>query len=128
MSNLGTLKVADVAAPLKGVDDGSGNVDFELVTEDDMIAALILRGYTTAFGEIHTDPQWGADLRRLKSEPVTRLNELDVLRRAKRFVNGLDAVDEAAVEVTQQQEGVWVIDTQVRTNGRSFNIPEVKIG
>ncbi|MDZ7703174.1 MAG: hypothetical protein U5L04_01660 [Trueperaceae bacterium] len=128
MTDIGTQDVKDVDSDMLAVDDGSGNWDFSLVSGDERVGALVLRSYVTAPGEIHSDPEWGQDLRRYKSEPAKPGLQLDIARRAKRAAGAIEGVDASEITVSRAANGVWIIRTQIRTNGRSYKLPEVTLG
>lgn len=128
MATIGTKTVKDCKAPMKAVDDGSGSFDFELVEGDQMLGQLIERGYFTAPGELHTDPDWGAYLQSYKSEPGSPSDLLNIARSANRFLQGFAAVEEGEAEVSRNSAGAIMIQTRVQTNGRSYLIPEVSLG
>jgi phage baseplate assembly protein W len=128
-----TLKRRDVSAPpgerRSGESGGETLYDLEETTGDELVAQRIVRGFTTAPGDLHHRPEWGAGLQRYSNEPPTLTNQQQLLKDAERFLETLEFVDDYQVIVSEYEgdEGTHLVESKVQSRGERLELPEVII-
>ena len=102
--------------PMAEEDTGDGTYDLTVVTGNDRLMLLILRGLFTQPGELRHRPDYGAGLQDFVGRPLTPSNRDKITNRTRLFLGQIEEVSAHVMKLYRDSStGVTLFDLTVRT-------------